>query len=110
MPTSIQSSTEEAVTAIEAIGNVIGEMSEISSTIAAAVEEQGAATQEIARNVEQASAGTADVTTNIALVTQSANETGEKSASVLDAAGQLTMQADALSREVGGFLKGIKEV
>ena len=36
----------------------IGRLSEISSAIAAAVEEQGAATQEISRNVQQAAQGT----------------------------------------------------
>lgn len=38
------------VGAIKQIGDTIGRMSEISSTIASAVEEQGAATKEIARN------------------------------------------------------------
>ena len=37
----------------------------IASTIAAAVEEQGAATEEIARNVDQAAQGTTEVTRNI---------------------------------------------
>ena len=39
----------------KAISGTIEKLSEISSTIAAAVEEQGAATQEISRNVQQAS-------------------------------------------------------
>ena len=39
---------------IKEIGATINTISKISSTIAAAVEEQGAATQEIARNVQQA--------------------------------------------------------
>ena len=39
------------------ISGTIEKLSEISSTIAAAVEEQGAATQEISRNVQQAALG-----------------------------------------------------
>jgi len=42
------------VNAIKEISGTIEKLSEISSTIAAAVEEQGAATQEISRNVQQA--------------------------------------------------------
>ncbi len=41
-------------------------MSEIATTIASAVEEQGAATREIARNVSEASGGTQEVSSNIA--------------------------------------------
>ena len=50
----IQSATGEAVNAIQVIGGTISELDEISSQIAAAVEQQGAATQEIAGNVLQA--------------------------------------------------------
>ena len=41
-------------TAIKEIGGTIGRISEITSTVASAVDEQGAATQEIARNVSEA--------------------------------------------------------
>src|SRR6202050_1150162 len=46
----IQSATQDSVNAIKEISGTIEKLSEISSTIAAAVEEQGAATQEISRN------------------------------------------------------------
>ena len=49
----IQAATQGSVTAIKDILGAIERLSEISSTIAAAVEEQGAATQEISRNVQQ---------------------------------------------------------
>ena len=48
----------DSVTAIKEIGGTIGRISEIAATIAAAVEQQGAATQEIARNVQEAAKGT----------------------------------------------------
>ena len=57
----IQTATDESVRRIKEIGDTIGRMSEISSTIASAVEEQGAATQEISRNVQQAAQGTQQV-------------------------------------------------
>ena len=58
---SIQAATQESVGAIKEISGTIEKLSEISSTIAAAVEEQGAATQEISRNVQQAAQGTQQV-------------------------------------------------
>ncbi len=48
----------DSVNAIREISGTIERLSEISSAIAAAVEEQGAATQEISRNVQQAAQGT----------------------------------------------------
>src|SRR5215207_4550139 len=49
----IQGATQESVNAIKEISGTIERLAEISSAIAAAVEEQGAATQEISRNVQQ---------------------------------------------------------
>ena len=57
----IQAATQDSVNAIKEISGTIEKLSEISSTIAAAVEEQGAATQEISRNVQQAAQGTQQV-------------------------------------------------
>ena len=47
--TGIQTATQDSVNAIKEIGGTIEKLCEISSTIASAVEEQGAATQEISR-------------------------------------------------------------
>jgi methyl-accepting chemotaxis protein len=63
--TGIQAATQDSVGAIKEISGTIERLSEISSTIAAAVEEQGAATQEISRNVQQAAQGTQQVSSNI---------------------------------------------
>jgi methyl-accepting chemotaxis protein len=43
----MQAATQVSVTAIKEIGSTIGRISEIATTIASAVEEQGAATQRI---------------------------------------------------------------
>ncbi|OEJ66744.1 methyl-accepting chemotaxis protein [Magnetovibrio blakemorei] len=104
----IQNATEGAVHAINSIGGIINQMNEIASTIAAAVEEQGAATQEIARNVEQAAAGTGEVSSNIAGVTQAAAETGSSASQMLSAAGELSQQSELLRGEVSKFLSTIR--
>jgi len=51
--------TAQAVTAIGAITGRIREIDNVATSIAVAVEQQGAATQEIVRNVAQASRGRA---------------------------------------------------
>jgi methyl-accepting chemotaxis protein len=100
----MQSETRNAVSAISQIGASIGKISEISTTIASAVEEQGAATQEIARNVQQAAGGTQEVSNNIAGVTQAATQTGSAATDILKASGELAKQADALKGEVDSFM------
>lgn len=104
----IQGATDESVEAIKAIGETIGRMSEISATIASAVEEQGAATQEIARNVEEAARGTEQVASNIVDVQQGASETGSASGEVLSAAQSLSVESARLKREVEGFLASVR--
>ncbi|MBV8537159.1 MAG: methyl-accepting chemotaxis protein, partial [Alphaproteobacteria bacterium] len=98
----------DSVTAIESITGTIGRINEIATTIASAVEEQGAATKEIARNVQQASAGTAEVSSNITGVTQAAGETGAASSQVLGAAGELAKQGETLRADVNQFLANIR--
>jgi methyl-accepting chemotaxis protein len=101
---AVQGATEEAVAAIAGIGNTIARIHEISTVIAAAVEEQGVATNEIARNVAQASAGTSEVTSNIASVNDVARETGQSASHVLAATGELNTQSSRLKDVIDAFL------
>jgi len=105
---AIQDQTGTTVGAIRSINEMIGSMTEISAAVAAAIEEQNAATQEIGRNVEQAHDGTRQVTLAITGVTQAAGEAGAASNQVLTAAQQLSEQAEALSREVNGFIAQVR--
>lgn len=104
----IQTATQESVGAIKEISSTIERLSEISSTIAAAVEEQGAATQEISRNVQQAAQGTQQVSANITDVQRGANETGSASSQVLSAAQSLSGDSNRLKLEVGKFLEAVR--
>ena len=105
---AMQSSTDNAVAAIERIDATIGRMNEISTSIAAAMEQQGAATQEIARNVQEAARGTAEVSSNIAGLNHSVEGTGTASVDVLSAADELSQQAERLRARVGTFLADIR--
>src|SRR5262249_50987654 len=104
----MQSATQESVAAIKEIGGTIGRISEIAATIAAAVEEQGAATQEISRNVQQASQGTTQVASNITEVNRGASETGSASAQVLGSAKSLANESNRLKLEMVKFLDTVR--
>ena len=104
----IQAATQDSVGAIKEIGETIGLMSEISSTIAAAVEEQGAATQEISRNIQHAAQGTSQVSSNITDVQRGASETGSASSQVHSAAQSLSGESNRLKLEVGKFLNSVR--
>jgi methyl-accepting chemotaxis protein len=104
----IQNATEQSVGAIKEIGDTIGRMSEISSAIAAAVEEQGAATQEISRNIQHAAMGTSEVSSNITDVQRGATETGAASAQVHSAAKSLSTESNRLKIEVEKFLDSVR--
>ena len=104
----IQTATQSSVSAIKEIGQTISRMSEIASTIASAVEEQGAATQEISRNVQQAARGTQQVSSNIIEVRQGANEAGSAANEVLAAAQSLSRDNERLKQEVSSFLQTVR--
>ncbi len=104
----MQAATGASVATIKEISSTIDLMSEISSTIAAAVEEQGAATQEIARNVQQAAELSARVAANITDVDRGNSETGAASAQVFSAAQSLSKESHHLQTEVQNFLSTIR--
>ncbi|SDJ93259.1 methyl-accepting chemotaxis protein [Bradyrhizobium sp. Rc2d] len=103
----IQSSTRESVASLKEVSGVIKRISEICSTIAAAVEEQGAANQEITRK-QQAAIGVTEVASNIAEVNRGAGETGTASTQVLAAAKLLSQDSSRLKLEVQKFLANVR--
>jgi methyl-accepting chemotaxis protein len=105
---AIQEATGSSAQAIQGITQTINRVNEISTTIASAVEEQGAATQEIARNVQQAASGTAEVSSNITGVTQASQQTSAGSTQVLGASSELAKNGVRLRTEVEGFLKSVR--
>ncbi len=106
--TSVQEETTGVVGAIDKIRAIIGQMDDIAAAIASAVEEQGASTQEIARNVQHAARGTQDVNSNIENVNRAAGDTGSAAGQVLDAALEMSRQAEGLRGQVDSFLDGVR--
>lgn len=106
--TAIQSATQGSVAAIKEIGATIGNISQITATIAAAVEEQNAATREISRNIQQAAQGTTVVADNIDQVKTGAAETGSASSQVHSAAQALSGESNRLKVELRRFLDTVR--
>jgi methyl-accepting chemotaxis protein len=104
----MQTATQDSVLAIKEISGTIGRVSEIAAAIAAAIEEQGAATQEIARNVQQAAVGSTQVANSIADVNRGAGDTGSASSQVLSSAQLLSDENKRLKAEVVKFLATVR--
>src|ERR1700737_1328071 len=104
----MQAARQGSVLAIKEISGTIGRVSEIAATIAAAIEQQGAATQEIARSIQQAAIGTTQVATSIADVNRGAGETGSASSQVLASAQLLSNENKRLKAEVVKFLATVR--
>src|SRR5436305_313386 len=104
----MQAATRESVVAIKEISGTIGRVSEIAATIAAAIEEQGAAPQEIARSIQLAAIGTTQVATSIADGNRGAGDTGSASSQVLSSAQLLSNENKRLKAEVIKFLATVR--
>ena len=100
--TAIQRATQNSVSAIENIVKTIQEIDNISSSIAAAVEEQGAATNEISANTQQAAQGTRSVSEKIVGVNKEFQNTNELSSQVQ------TMTSDVMERVQGLRLRMVE--
>jgi methyl-accepting chemotaxis protein len=109
----VQGSTQETVEDITEISKVIGSVDEIVSTIAAAVEEQSAATADIASNISQASSGVQEVNTNVAQSTEVTTSISRDIAEVSQAANEMTTsssQVNLSAEELAGMAEKINNM
>ncbi|MBV9460206.1 MAG: methyl-accepting chemotaxis protein [Bradyrhizobium sp.] len=105
---AIQATSDETVAAIRGVVDVITEIDQIGTAIAAAIEEQGSATKEISRSIQEAARGTQEVNSNISGVQRAADDTGAASSRVLSAAEQLSTQSHDLADQVNRFLSEVR--
>jgi methyl-accepting chemotaxis protein len=98
---AIQADTRGAVSAIEEIGLIINQISDIQNTIASAVEEQTATTNEISRNVAEGARGSAEIARNITGVAAAAQDTTDGAGKMLSAAAELSRMGIELQKLVG---------
>lgn len=104
----IQSSTSRTVSRIADIAKRIDDLDQIAGAVAAAANQQNAATGEIARGIQEAAAGAADVASNIVTVRSIATGNGDAARELVRAATSLSEQAGALERQLDGFLSSVR--
>jgi len=105
---AIQLAVRSSTIAMDGVSESIVGVSDISTAIAGAVQEQVAATVGIASNIAEASRGASEIRTNISGVLQAAQEAGNAASQVLAAAGALSRNGEALTAELNEFLREIR--
>ena len=98
-----QLATQQAVTAIQGISEVIVEISQAAAAIAAAVQEQGSATSEIARSAALAAENNTNVERIMQGVRNEASASSEGASTLQGAATRMTDNAKALKTALSSF-------
>lgn len=96
---------------IKALGEIkgsINQISDASSSVASAVEEQTATTNEIARSMQTAASGTKLISDNLSNVSSSTMQASTASEQMLEAANELSRQAEGLNGQVDAFLQKMR--
>lgn len=103
---AMQRITEDAVSAIAGIQEIITQISESNMTISSAIQQQSMTTQEISKNIQEAAQATADVSTNASSIQSSTKKSGESSHQLLSVAEKLTEKANIMNNQVSSYLEG----
>jgi len=101
--TAIQSGTDAAVDAISTITDIVGRISDFSTTIASAVEEQTATTNEMARNVTETADAAGQIAATITQVSEGASSTSEAAGEAARTTGTVATVVGDLKQTVGKF-------
>jgi len=105
---AMRQATSEAARVMRGITQTIGRMDEVATTIAAAVEQQGASTREITQRLQGVAAATTGVSDSMGAVAGVAEQSGLIAAQVQEAAQGVETQAATLRAEVTGFLNSLR--
>ncbi len=105
---AMRQATGEAARVMRGIKQTIGRMDEVATTIAAAVEQQGASTREITQRLQGVAAATTSVSDSMGAVAAVAEQAGLVSNQVREAAQGVEHQAATLRAEVSGFVGNLQ--
>ena len=106
--TAVRDSTLEAVEAIQAITQTIGDINATATAISAAILQQDAVTRSIFQSAREAADSTRQIGQDLSEVRQAAGHVGELAGNALSAAQTLARDADVLNQEVDGFVLRIR--
>ncbi|MCG5241011.1 methyl-accepting chemotaxis protein [Azospirillum doebereinerae] len=104
---AVQGATHAAVNAIRAIVGTIRQVDESLGTVAAAVEEQDAATRDISERSQRAASDTMAVMQEMRLVQQAAETTGHSAGAVQNTTEELSRSFNRLDHEIEAFITRI---
>ena len=105
---AIQEATKGAVDEIGSIGRTIHELTSVSTSIAAAVDEQGATTREIASSIQTAAGNTARASDEIKSVEQAANQSAAAIGEIGGWTERLSARAQDLEAKVASFFNRVR--
>ncbi|MBL6080875.1 methyl-accepting chemotaxis protein [Belnapia sp. T18] len=105
---AMQGETARTVEAIASIARIIESIDTTSAAVAAATEQQAAATCEIGRAVAEAASGTGEAATHAAGMQDEAERTGASAGHLREASGELSRQAEVMRHTVGAFLERLR--
>jgi methyl-accepting chemotaxis protein len=106
---AIRSATGEAVGAVRAACTVIGQVEEIATVIASAVDEQTVTTRDIAASVQTMTAATQQATIAMRGVHSDTVQAGDGSRRVMAVANELSQTARILGEEIRQFLRAMAQ-
>jgi methyl-accepting chemotaxis protein len=107
----VQSSTAGGICEIEKVSQVIHEVSDIVSSIAAAIEEEATVTKDIARSIGEASAGVRDANVRVSESSEASRDISREIAGVGHAARQMadgSEQARSSATELSGLAEQLQ--
>ncbi len=105
---NVRSAADSAIQTMNEIGGTIGRMEEVSTAIAAAVEQQSVATREIASSIHMVTGATAQSTGSMVQVVASADQAGLASQQVLVSTAAIGDEASTLRTEINRFLAAVR--
>lgn len=106
--TSIQNASGLAVGVMGNISKLIANIDQISSTIAAAMEQQRAAIAEISRSAQEAAGGARDVSEHVQSLSATTAETGECASQVEAASHGITSESGKMQSAINDFLTKVR--
>jgi methyl-accepting chemotaxis protein len=105
---AIQTETGHAVGAIGGITRTIADLGAITAAVAAAVEQQGAATAEIARSARQGAQGTETIASNLSALAQVSQDTQWAAEAGQAASGRLSGDCGKMASSVRQFVGDLR--
>jgi len=104
---AVQTSTQSTVRGIASITGRMQEIQQFTAAIAAAIEQQHAATNEISDNVAAAASGTKSVVSELERVSGAIGDLRNSADTVLTVSATVEQAADSLRDSVDGFLRKV---